>query len=87
MTPKPKINEKMQPKLKASHRHWQHFNQGDYYYGQCPLCDNSCQLDDMGYKEDDEHVTVEYAECEECGCCFYVETTTVYRFGGLEEDE
>lgn len=79
------MNEKMQPKLKSSNRRWQHFNQGDYYYGECPKCGNNCQPD-YGMPSDENHVEVEYCACEKCGCEFYVETTTVYRFGGLVEE-
>jgi hypothetical protein len=79
------MNEKMQPKTKVSHRRWQHFNRGDYYYGECPKCGNVCQPD-FEQPTDEDHVHVEFCECEQCGCKFKVQTTTVYRYGGIDED-
>lgn len=79
------INPKMQPKLKSSHRAWQHFHQGDYYYGECPKCGHVSQPEDEGYSVNDPDVQIEYCVCEECGTEFYIETATVYRYGGLIE--
>lgn len=78
------INPKMQPKTAVQYRHWQHFNTGAYYYGECPKCGAAAQPDFP--MPAGEHITEEECECEVCGCKFLVQTTTVYRFAGLNTD-
>lgn len=80
-----RMNEKMQPKTKVDYRRWQHFNMGDYYYAECPKCGNTCQPDYDSYPTGKDHIRREDATCEECGCEFWYETTTVYRYGGIDK--
>lgn len=81
-------NPAMQPKINHKYRSWQFFlnHMGAYPYAECPKCGEVCQPD--GYEEpgEQEHVVREAVRCEECGCKFWYETTTVYRYGGVDED-
>ena len=81
-------NPKMQPGIKVSHRRWQLIahHMGDYPYGECPKCGEvgNPQFDEPSAED---NIRNEWFRCDECEIDFYYETTTSYRYGGIDRDE
>lgn len=82
------INPKMQPKIKAQFRRWQHNGEeniarNDYYYGECPVCGQ------IGSNTFEDH-NMEFWECSNPDCDVYweYEIGRVFRFARIvPEDE
>lgn len=78
----------MQPTIRVSHRRWQimAYHMGEFPYGECPKCGEvGNPWDDEPSGEDNIHNA--WFECESCGIRYYYQTTTAYRYGGIERNE
>lgn len=77
----------MQIGIRVDHRRWQIAanHMGDYNYGGCPKCGvaGNCVGDEPSGEDNIHH---EWFECEDCRISYYYETTTGYRYGGIDDD-
>jgi phage FluMu protein Com len=58
---------------------------GDFPYGKCPSCE---EVGNAIYDEpsDEDHIQLDYFECEACGHVYYYQTCYAYRFGSIDND-
>lgn len=80
-------NPKMQPGIKSDFRRWQlsAHHQGDYDYGECPLCGT---VGNAIYEQpsDKDNVHEDWFECDACNIGYCYETCYAYRYGGIDDD-
>lgn len=79
--------EKMQLRTKVSYRKWQltAHHMGDFPYGACPKCGvaGNPQYDEPS---GEDNIRNEWFECDTCKVDYFYQTSTSYRFGGIDND-